>query len=130
MIPSVEGLMTKMTVAVTPETSVEECAIEMARKEIGSLLVKKGGEYIGIITEVDILRKVVAQRRSPSSVSVEEVMVAPLITIEADQSLVDANMLMEKRRVRHLGVCRYGEVIGMISVRDLLHPLHIEVDRV
>lgn len=130
MIPSVEGLMTKMTYAVGPETSVEECAIEMAGKGIGSLLVERDGDYIGIITEVDILRKVVARKRVPSSVSVEEVMAAPLITVEADQSLVDANMLMEKKKVRHLGVCRYGKVVGIISVRDLLHPLCIEVEQV
>jgi len=122
--------MTKKTCAVSPETSIEDCAIEMADREIGSLLVKRDADYIGIITEVDILRKVVAKKRLPTSVTVEEVMAAPIFTIEADQSLVDANMLMEEKKVRHLGVCRYGELVGMISVRDLLHPFSMEVDRV
>ncbi|MFQ5580012.1 MAG: cyclic nucleotide-binding/CBS domain-containing protein [Nitrospiria bacterium] len=128
MIPVAEGIMTRMARSVSPETSVEACAIEMARDGIGSLLVERDGDYIGIITEVDILRKVVAKRREPSTVSAEEIMAAPLITVEADQSLVDVNALMEKERIRHLGVCRYGKVVGMISVRDLLHPLIIEED--
>ena len=53
-------------------------------------------------------------------------MASPLITIEANESVVDANDLMEQKKVRHLGVTRKGEIIGILSVRDLLHPLYVE----
>ncbi len=126
MIPSVEKLVSKKIFSIAEEKSVLEAAEEMAGNEIGSLLVTREGIYVGIITEVDIVRKVVAKEMSPAQVSVATVMASPLITIEANQSVVDANDLMEQRKVRHLGVTRKGEIIGVLSVRDLLHPLYVE----
>ncbi|MFQ5949115.1 MAG: cyclic nucleotide-binding/CBS domain-containing protein [Nitrospiria bacterium] len=120
----------KKTYSVAPEKSTEECAMEMARHEVGSILVTREGNYVGIITEVDIIRKVVAMKLNPATVSVEKVMASPLVTIDADRSVVDANELMEKNKIRHLGVSRNGKVIGMLSVRDLLHPLYIEQNAV
>lgn len=126
MIPVVEALMSKKIYSIASEKSVLEGAKEMARREIGSLLVIREGEYIGIITEVDILRKVVAKGVDPAAVSVEAVMTSPLITVEADLPVVDANDVMEKKKVRHLGVTRDRKIIGVVSVRDFLHPLEIE----
>ncbi len=123
MIPSVENLMSKKIISIAAEKSVLKAAEEMAGNEIGSLLVTRKGDYVGIITEVDIVRKVVAKGMSPANVSVVTVMSSPLITIEADQSVVDANDLMEQKKVRHIGVTKKGEIIGVLSVRDLLHPL-------
>ena len=126
MIPSVEKLVSKKIFSISEEKSVLEAAEEMAGNEIGSLLVTREGSYVGIITEVDIVRKVVAKEMSPAHVSVATVMASPLITIEANESVVDANDLMEQKKVRHLGVTRKGEIIGVLSVRDLLHPLYVE----
>ena len=126
MIPSVEKLVSKKIFSISEEKSVLEAAEEMAGNEIGSLLVTRKGNYVGIITEVDIVRKVVAKGISPAQDSVATVMASPLITIEANESVVDANDLMEQKKVRHLGVTRKGEIIGILSVRDLLHPLYVE----
>lgn len=126
MVPVIEKLMSKKIYSIAAEKSVLEGAKEMARKKIGSLLVTGEGKYIGIITEVDIIRGVVAQEIDPATVSVETVMTSPLITVEADLPVVDANDVMERMKVRHLGVTRDGKIIGVVSVRDFLHPLELE----
>lgn len=126
MVPVVEKLISKKVYSIASEKSVLEGAKEMARREIGSLLVTRQGKYIGIITEVDVIRKVVAKEIDPATVSVETVMTSPLITVEADLPVVDANDVMERKKVRHLGVTRDGKVIGIVSVRDFLHPLDME----
>ncbi len=126
MIPTVEKLMTRQICSIASERSVKEAAEEMARSDIGSLLVNREGDYIGIITEGDIVRKVVAKGMDPSTLSVVKAMTSPLTTIEADRSIVDANDLMEQKKVRHLGVTKKGKIVGVVSVRDLLQPLYKE----
>lgn len=126
MIPSVEKLMSKGVCSIASERSVKEAAEKMTENKIGSLLVIRKGGYVGIITEVDIVRKVVAKGIDPSTLSVGKAMASPLITIEADQSVVDANDLMEQENVRHIGVTKKGKIIGVVSVRDFFHPLWME----
>src|SRR5581483_1606028 len=110
MIPAVEKLMTRQICSIASERSVKEAAEEMAESDIGSLLVHEEREYIGIITEGDIVRKVVAKGMDPSTLSVVKAMTSPLATIEADRSIVDANDLMEQKKVRHLGVTKKGKI--------------------
>ena len=98
----------------------------MTQLWIGSLLVKREGSYVGMITEVDIIRKVMSKRRRPSTVSIEEVMSSPLITIEADESIVEANRLMESHNIRHLAVTRSGKVVGVVSIRDFFQALTVK----
>lgn len=123
MIPLVEEITSRKIYSISDEESVREGAKVMAEREIGLLLVTREGRYIGAITEVDIVRKVAAKGIDPAAVRVGAVMSSPLITIEADLSVVDAHDLMEMKKVRHLGVTRDGEMIGVVSVRDFLHPL-------
>jgi CBS domain-containing protein len=126
MLPTIEHLISGKIYSITSEKSVREAAEEMARKKIGSLLVLHEGAYIGILTEVDIIRKVVAEGIDPAALSVKKIMTSPVITIEADRSVVDANDLMEKKKIRHLAVTRNGVIIGLVSIRDFLHPLDVE----
>ena len=124
MIP-VKRIMTKQIVQVKVGTTVAEAAKQMKEKGIGSLLIRKEHEILGIITEMDIVQKVVAEGADPSVKTVETIMSTPLLTIEPEKSVVDANDMMDQYRVRHLGVTEGDEIIGIISVRDLLHPLYI-----
>jgi len=126
MIPEIGSLMTEEIFSIDGKRSVQEAAEEMSRLCIGSLLVKQEGEYVGMITEVDIVRKVVAEHCTSENVLIEEVMSSPLISIEARQSVIEANGLMEEKKLRHLGVRRNGDIVGVVSVRDFLHPLYIE----
>lgn len=125
MLPTVGNLISGKIYSIGSEKNVREAAEEMTRKKIGSLLILHEGAYIGIITEVDIIRKVVANGIDPAAISVNRVMTSPLITIEADRPVVDANDLMEQRKIRHLAVTRNGAIVGLVSVRDFLRPLYV-----
>lgn len=126
MLPTIEKLMSTKIYSIGSEKNVRSAAEEMARNQIGSLLVTQEGNYTGIITEVDIIRKVVAKGIDPAATTVRNIMTSPLITIEADRSVLDANDLMEQKKIRHIGVTRNGKIIGMVSIRDFLHPLSVE----
>lgn len=126
MIPQVERFMTMKINAIGADQTLSKAAKEMATHAVGSLLVTGEGGYVGIITEADLVRKVIAKERDPSGILVGEVMQSPLVTIEADKTVMEANDLMEAKGIRHLAVTRGGEVIGVFSVRDLLRPIYME----
>ncbi len=107
---------------ISGDITVVEMAKIMAEKKIGSLLVQKRGKIIGIVTETDLVQKVMASNKDLESVRCEEVMSSPLKTINLSKRLFDAADIMDKHHIRHLAVEENGEVIGVISVRDLIHP--------
>ena len=92
----------------------------MREAKVGALLVAEATRYIGIISESDLVRKVLAAERDSTRVLVSEVMMAPIISIEIDRSAHDASDLMAERAIRHLAVMEDGQIVGMLSVRDLL----------
>lgn len=126
MIPLVERFTTMKINAIDADENISEAAKGMAADAIGSLLVTREGAYVGIITETDIVRKVIAKQLDPAGILVWQVMQFPLITIEADRTVMEANDLMEAKGIRHLAVTCGGEVVGVFSVRDLLRPLYME----
>ena len=105
---------------VDRETSIKAAAEQLRDFNIGSLFVTKGGEVIGIFTDTDVVRRCVAGGLDPNKASVEQVMSAPVLMIDENKTLLDANDLMAKSHVRHLGASRNGKLVGMISVRDLV----------
>jgi len=102
-----------------------DCSIRTASEQprdynIGSLFITKGGEIIGILTDTDVVRRCVAGGLDPTKATVEEIMSAPILMIDENKTLLDANDLMARSHVRHLGASRNGKLAGMISVRDLV----------
>ncbi|MEM2718361.1 MAG: CBS domain-containing protein, partial [Candidatus Bathyarchaeia archaeon] len=77
----------------------------------------------GIITERDIIEKVVRSNRDPSKIRAEEIMSSPLISVEADKTLKDALTLMRDKKIRRLGVTRKGKLVGIITERRVLDAL-------
>ncbi len=125
MVPKVRSIMTEKVCQVGPAVTVRIAAKIMADMKIGSLLVEKQDTIIGIITETDFTRKVLAEGLDPATTKLEGVMSTPVFTIDAEQSLVEANQMMEKKNVRHLVVTEEGKTVGILSVRDLLHPIPV-----
>jgi CBS domain-containing protein len=113
-------MMSRRILTVAPGAPVVEAARLMAQAKVGALLVAEDTHYIGIITESDLVRKVLAAERDAARILVSEVMMAPLITIEIDRSAHDASDVMADRGIRHLAVTEDGRIVGMLSVRDLL----------
>jgi CBS domain-containing protein len=117
---TVGQIMCKRPKSIGPKTSIASAAKTMRTARVGSLFVKKGKQLIGIVTDTDIVRRAVATGKPLGTLTVEKIMTAPICTIEANQSVDDAQDMMGELSVRHLGVTRNGEIVGIISVRDLL----------
>lgn len=107
-------------VTVERDTDAQTAARIMRDRGIGSLFVTNGKDIIGIITDTDMVRRVVAAGADATKTTVEQIMSAPIMTIEENKTLLDANDLMAQSHLRHLGVTREGKLSGMISVRDLV----------
>ena len=110
---------------IASERTVLEAAQTMAEKWIGSLLVLKAGNIVGIVTETDLVRKVIAARLTTRSTSVGVVMNAPLIQIDINHTVRDASRLMAEKRIRHLAVSEDHKVVGLLSVRDLVKMVSV-----
>ena len=107
-------------VKVDRDVSVKIAAEMMRDNGIGSIFITSGEEIIGILTDTDLVRRVVAAGADPLTTTVEKIMSAPIASIEGNRTLLDANDVMAKQHIRHLGITKDGKMAGMISVRDLV----------
>ena len=123
---TVRGFMHRYLEVVPPETTIVEAAVRMREKSVGSLLVEptnaegRVSNRSGIVTETDLIRKVLAKGMDSSLTRVDQIMTSPLLTITPDRPMLDASHLMETNHVRHLCVSDKEEIVGVISVRDLV----------
>ena len=106
--------------SIEPEDPVLEAIRMMADHHVGALLVMRGSELAGIVSERDYARKVVLLGRSSAETPVWQIMTSPVITVSLDSSIQDCMRLMTERRIRHLPVVEQGRVIAMISIGDLV----------
>ena len=106
--------------AVEPEDPVLEAIQLMADHHVGALLVMRGRELIGIVSERDYARKVILMGRSSNETPVWQIMSSPVVTVTPDQTLADCMRLVTERRIRHLPVTDKGTVVGVLSIGDLV----------
>jgi len=118
-------LMQTTMETIASERTVLEATQRMAEKRIGSLLVLEAGDMVGIVTETDVVRKVIAAGLPARSTSVGGVMNAPLIQIDINDTAREASRLMAEKRIRHLAVTEDNKVVGLLSVRDLVKVVSI-----
>ena len=123
---TVGQLMKKDLVTVDAGTSVVEAAKLMKACNVGSVLISHEGCVIGIVTESDIVKKVVGSDRGPYFIPVEDIMSSPIVGLDERRPLTEAADLMNRHQTRHLGVTKGGSVVGILSVRDLLRPVSID----
>ena len=107
-------------ITVERDTDVQTAARLMRDRRISSLLVTNGKEIVGILTDTDMVRRVAAAGVDTLTTTAEQIMSAPILTIEEDKTVLDVSDLMAEKRIRHLGVTQGGKLVGMISVRDIL----------
>jgi CBS domain-containing protein len=105
--------------SIGPRASALEAAIAMNRHKVGSLMVLDGESVVGIITERDLLQRVLAEQRDAAKTSVEEVMTTEILCCQPDTTIEEARVVMMNRRVRHLPVVDEGGLHGLISIGDL-----------
>jgi CBS domain-containing protein len=118
----VRDVASSAVVAVGPAQSLREAAQLMAKHKVGSAVVQDAELLAGILTERDVLNAVAAGN-DPDAVSVEQIMIADVVTVGPDWDLVEAAGVMARRRIRHLVVYEGGQLLGVLSVRDVLPAL-------
>src|SRR5579863_10128403 len=111
--------------------SVLETVRAMVERNIGAVPVLHNGKLVGIFSERDLKRRVVAEGRDPHSTCMAEVMTDDPLTIRTDEELAECMALMRRHGFRHLPVCHEGQLVGMVSLRDILmHDLNEKDDEV
>jgi len=119
MIPTVRDIMTKDVVTIDEKKSVLEAAQLMAQEELGCLIVTDKSLPVGIITERDIVRRIVA-KRSSLDLKVSEVMTNTLITVGPDTSLREAARVMSANKIRRLPVLKNDKLVGIVVSSDFV----------
>ena len=117
---NVKDIMSRPIISEDEETLVTKIAEDMEELGIGSVVITKGGEPVGIITERDIALKALLKNRRASEVKAKEIMTAPLVTIDPETSVEEACKLAARKRIKRLPVVENGVPIGIVSIRDLL----------
>ena len=106
--------------SVAPDAPVIDAIRLMAERRIGALLVMEGARLAGILSERDYARKVVLQGRSSADTPARAIMTAQVVTVGPDTPVTACMQLMTERRIRHLPVVEGGQVVGVISIGDLV----------
>jgi signal-transduction protein with cAMP-binding, CBS, and nucleotidyltransferase domain len=106
--------------AIAPEQPVLEAIRMMADKYVGALLVMRGEELLGIVSERDYARKVILKGKSSADTRVSEIMSAPVLSVAPGDSAHRCMRMMTEQRIRHLAVVEGSRVVGVLSIGDLV----------
>jgi CBS domain-containing protein len=109
--------------SIGPDATVYEAVVMLAEKEVGALAVLEGETMVGIVSERDYARKVILQGRSSREMKVREIMTARVLYAKPDQSIEECMAMMTEKRIRHLPVMDGRELLGMISLGDLVKEI-------
>ncbi len=114
-------MMRRTLRTISPDATLLEAATLMRDGKVGALLVHEGGHYSGVVSESDLVRKGMAESISTQETLVRAVMSSPLVSIDCASSAHEASEKMAEHGIRHLAISEDGRIVGIISVRDLLH---------
>lgn len=118
-------------VSLVADESVLKAARTMNERGIGSVVVTEDGNVVGIFTERDVLRRVVAEQKDPGATTVREVMTSPVITCRPEAGLEECAAVFTEKRIRHLPVVDDGGLRGVITSGDILaHQLEEQKDTI
>ena len=114
--------------AIAPDATVYEAIKKMADLDIGALVVTEGGKVIGLITERDYARNVFLQGKSSPTTPVREAMADEVLSVGREETTRDCMAIMTGKRTRHLLVMEGGELLGILSIGDLVRSIVAEQD--
>ncbi len=112
--------MSTPVMSVDSESSVQEAANYMNANGIGSVLISELGEFVGMVTETDLTRKVLGKGLNAETTPVSSIMSSPLLTMDRYLPVEEANRFMHKNKIRHLVVTEEDKIVGMLSIKDLV----------
>jgi CBS domain-containing protein len=116
----VRDLMSKEVKVVRPDTTVKEVVATMNKFDIGSIIVVQGERPVGIITERDILRRLVEPCLAPETLTARHIMTSPVTTISETATIEEAAKLMAKKRVKRLPVMSNEKIVGIVTFTDIV----------
>ncbi|MFX1466046.1 MAG: cyclic nucleotide-binding/CBS domain-containing protein [Promethearchaeota archaeon] len=116
---SVRNLMIKDVISISSAASIKDVADLMLNKSVGSIIILENSEPIGIVTEGDLVRQVIAQNKDPNKTIVKEVMSQPLVIIGPNASIDEAGEIMTRHGIERLPVIEDGKLIGIIAEQEL-----------
>jgi len=112
--------MTSPVMKMDSESTVSEAAEWMQVNNIGSLIITKLGDDVGIVTERDLTQKIMALKKDPDGVLLSDIMTTPILTMDRYLPVDQANEFMRKNKIRHLAITEEDKIVGMISVSNLV----------
>jgi CBS domain-containing protein len=115
----VKDLMSKRVNVIDEKKSVFQAAKIMAKERRGYVVVCKKGKPVGILTDSDILEKVISKGKDPKKIKVKDVMSFPIITISPNEEIVEASRLMRKNVIKRIPVVEKGKLVGIITDSDI-----------
>lgn len=115
----IEDIMVKEVITIDENSTVKEAADIMNRFEIGCLIVTDNGKAVGIVTERDLLKRVISQAKNSRRTKVSVVMSRPIIVVEPEMDLEEAAKLMFKLKIKKLPVVENGHLEGLVTLSDL-----------
>lgn len=125
----VKQRMQKKIISVLPTSSIQDAALQMKKKKVGTVLVMENGNKLnGILTDRDIAMAV-ADNKDPLKTSISTIMKKKPITIKSDADIMSALRVMSTGNIRRLPVCERGKVIGILSSADLASEIREELDQ-
>jgi CBS domain-containing protein len=117
----VRDVMSNPVITMDENEASNKAAVSMDMNDVGAVIVtNKAGKSIGIITERDLVIRVIAKNLKPDTVKAKEIMTTPLVTIEPEATITDAARRMNRLNIRRLGVIYKGNLLGIISSKDIL----------
>jgi CBS domain-containing protein len=126
---NVGELISKNLIYVNSDSNTIKAAILMRENDISCLVVKEKGDFVGIVTEKDLINKVVAEELYPGDVKIGQIMSKDLVSVSANESIEDAAKLMRKKGVRRLVVIENDIIIGVITETDITKTVSERMDK-
>jgi len=117
---AVRDVMTRTVVTATPDMTAAQAGKKMVEERVGSIIIVKDGKPVGIVTESDMVAKVISKNLKPSAVKLEQLMSKPLITTKSSDDVHDAVLNMAQKKIRRLPVLEGEELVGIITDADVI----------
>jgi CBS domain-containing protein len=112
-------VMAKEVITIREDASVKEAADIMNQAEIGSIIATRRGKAVGIVTERDLLKRIVAEGKNAKKTKVQDIMSAPLISIPPDMDIEEAARLMFEKKIKKLLILDHNRLVGLVSLTDI-----------
>ena len=112
--------MSSPIASIDSELTAQEAAQHMHARNVGSVLVRVYDKFVGILTETDLTRKVVGKGLNPETTLVSSIMTKPILSMDRFMPVEEAEWFMKRKKIRHLAVTEGDEIVGILSVKDLV----------